>query len=270
MPELPEVETIMRGLRPLLAGRRILRARLSPRALYRRGSLSVARLIDRQIIDVERVGKNVLFRFPGDAVMVINLGMTGRLIVCGVANRPRDVDPRHLHGRFILTGSTELRFYDARRFGHVYVAEECDFEKDLNIGPDALDIRERDLKVKLENRRAPVKALLLDQRIISGIGNIYADETLFYSRIHPSTPGRSVVGRAGRLLESARRVLQDAIEHGGSTVRDYRRHDGSAGGFQRFHAVYGKGGAPCIRCGGTIRRIVVGGRGTHYCPSCQR
>jgi formamidopyrimidine-DNA glycosylase len=269
MPELPEIETIVRGLRPHLAGRRILRARLSPRALYRRGSLSVNRLVNRRVIGVERVGKNALFRFPRGAVMVINLGMTGRLLVCGVGDDPPEVDRRHLHGRFVLAGSRELRFYDARRFGHVYVAESCDFEKDLNIGPDALGIDEPDLRVKLRNRKASIKALLLDQRIISGIGNIYADETLFYSRIHPRTPGGAVAGHTGRLLESARRVLQDAIEQGGSTVRDYRKLDGSPGGFQRFHAVYGKGGAPCIRCGNSILRIVIGGRGTHFCPYCQ-
>ena len=270
MPELPEVETIVRGLRRVLPGRRVRTARLRHRSLYRRGSLTLGRLVGRRISGVERVGKNAVVYFEPKGLMLVNLGMTGQLMVCGAKDRPADAPAKHLHGRIGLDRGKELRYYDPRRFGHIYVAEACDFQNELNIGPDPFLIGEASLKAALRGRSASIKALLLDQRIISGIGNIYADETLFYAGIDPRAPGGKAARKAARLLDSARAVLTRAIEHGGSTLRDYRKHDGSRGEFQRYHAVYDKDGDACVECGATIRKIVLSGRGTHFCPKCQR
>jgi formamidopyrimidine-DNA glycosylase len=268
MPELPEIETIVRGLREPLMRRGVLRARLSPRGLYRRGSLRVAWLVGRRIVSVERVGKNAVFRFDPSGVLVVNLGMTGQLVL-GAGGRRRPPG-KHLHGRIDLEGGVELLYNDPRRFGRFYVAERCDFASDLNVGPDAFAVESRFLKKTWMERKAPIKALLLDQRIVSGIGNIYADEMLFHARVDPRTPARRAADRTGRILSSARTILQRAIDHGGSTFRDYRKHDGTKGEFQQFHAVYGRDGEACVRCGTTIRKIVIAGRGTHFCPRCQK
>jgi formamidopyrimidine-DNA glycosylase len=269
MPELPEVETIVRGLRIPLTNRKVLRARLAYKTLYRDGSLSLRWLVDRTITSVERIGKNALIRFKPSGLLVINLGMTGRLVVDSSGDKARDA--RHLHGRIYLEDGVELRYYDPRRFGRFYIAEECDFVRDLHIGPDPFIAKSRYLEEALASRTAPIKALLLDQRLLSGIGNIYADETLFYLGMDPRTPGADASANSRSLLTSARTILNRAIKHGGSTLRDYRRHDGSRGSFQRFHAVYGRDGDRCIRCGkGIVRKIVIAGRGTHFCPRCQR
>jgi formamidopyrimidine-DNA glycosylase len=270
MPELPEVETIVRGLRTPLIGRRVLRTRLTYKSLYRRGSLALRWLVGRAFSSVERVGKNAVFRFDPPGLMLVNLGMTGRLVVHARGEEPQAHQAKHLHARFYLGDGLELRYYDARRFGHLYVAKTCDFKTELNIGPDPFAASARYLTEALANRAASVKALLLDQRIVSGIGNIYADETLFHAGIHPTTAGGEVTDKGRVIIASARTILTRAIKHGGSTLRDYRKHDGSKGDFQRFHAVYGREGERCVRCGSLIRKIVLAGRGTHFCPRCQK
>jgi formamidopyrimidine-DNA glycosylase len=268
MPELAEVETIVRGLRGPLTGRLVERARLRPAALYRSKSRNVRWLEGRRIAGVERVGKNTVFRFEPAAAMVVNLGMTGRLLVARSKDGVSAADKKHFHGRFRLDHDVELRYFDVRRFGFFYVTEADDIARELGIGPDPFDARVRYLERMLEARNAPIKALLLDQRIISGLGNIYADEALFDARIDPRTAGRATDAR--RVLASSRRILEQAIAHNGSTVRDYRRPDGTRGGYQVFHAVYGREAEPCVRCGTPIKKIVLAGRGTHFCPLCQR
>ena len=269
MPELPEVETIVRCLQRPLRGRRVLRARLRPVALYRRGSLRVGSLVGRTVAGVERAGKNAVFRFDPPGIMVVNLGMTGQLLLYPSCECVLETPRKHLHGRFYLDDGSELRYYDPRRFGFIFVAPPCDISLALGIGPDPFDAKPRDLEKALSKRDAAIKPLLLDQRILSGIGNIYADETLFDARIDPRTSGARVASSAARLLASARRILRSAIAHRGSTIRDYRRPDGSRGGFQDLHAVYGREGKPCVRCGTPVIKIVLSGRGTHFCPSCQ-
>ena len=269
MPELPEVETIVRGLRRPLENRRVVSARLRPVGLYRKNSLRVNWLAGRTITRVERVGKNAVFRFDPPGIMTVNLGMTGQLLLFS-SNDPGYAAPKkHFHGRFCLEGGVELRYYDPRRFGYFYVAPSCDFARDLHIGPDPFQCDARHLKMNLDGRTAAIKSLLLSQRIVSGLGNIYADETLFDARVDPRTPGDSASARAARILTSARRILERAIVHRGSTIRDYRQPDGAEGEFQQFHAVYGRKGEPCVRCGAPIKKIVLSGRGTHFCPSCQ-
>jgi formamidopyrimidine-DNA glycosylase len=270
MPELPEVETTVKQLQPHLPRRRITSAWLRHRSLYRTGSLGVRHLIDREITVVERIGKNILLRCRPPALMVVNLGMTGQLLACDARERPCGFHAKHLHGRFGLDNGRELRYYDARRFGHLYIAERCDCFEELNIGPDPFQLKPAGLRAKLRDRKAAIKTLLMDQRIISGLGNIYTDETLFYAGIDPRTPGDHAGRHSTRILSSARRVLKQAIEHGGSTILSYRRRDGSHGEFQKHHAVYGRNGEGCGVCGGPIVRIVLAGRGTHFCPACQR
>ena len=222
MPELPEVETIVRGLRAPLLGKRVVDARLRHKTLYRRGSLPLRRLIARTVVSVDRVGKNAVLRFEPTAVFLINLGMTGQLELWedGVQSMG---NPKHFHARIRFAGGAELRYFDARRFGHFYVAEACDLEQDLNIGPDPFIATPTHLRKVLYGRTAPIKSLLLDQRVLSGIGNIYADETLFLARIDPRTDGGEVLPNARKVLSSARTILNRAIDHGGSTLRDYRR-----------------------------------------------
>ncbi len=268
MPELAEVETIVRGLRGPLTGRRVESASLRPAALYRPKSRRVRWLVGRTIAGIERVGKNTVFRFDPPGAMVVNLGMTGRLLLARSGDIVCAADKRHFHGRFCLDEELELRYFDVRRFGFVYVTEADDIARELGIGPDPFDADARYLERMLDGRTAPIKALLLDQRIISGLGNIYADEALFDARTDPRTPGGRTDAR--RVLTSSRRILEQAIAHNGSTIRDYRQPDGTRGGFQVFHAVYGRDGEPCVRCGNPIAKIVLAGRGTHFCPSCQR
>jgi formamidopyrimidine-DNA glycosylase len=270
VPELPEVETTVKQLHPHLPRRRIRSAHIRYRNLYRTGSLGVRYLIDREIATVERIGKNILLRFHPAALMIVNLGMTGQLLACDARERLCGFRARHLHVRFGLDNGRELRYYDARRFGHLYIAERCDCFEELNIGPDPFQMKPAALRAKLRSRTAAIKTLLMDQRIISGLGNIYTDETLFYAGIDPRTPGQLAGRNCGRILSSARRVLARAIEHGGSTILNYRRRDGTHGEFQKYHEVYGRKGERCCICGGIIVRIVLSGRGTHFCPTCQR
>ena len=269
MPELPEVETIVRGLKRPLTGRRVTHARLRFKSLYRRGSLRIRAIEGRTIQIVDRIGKNALLRFRPSGLMVVNLGMTGNLIVHDPHDTAARLPTRHLHCRIRFDNGMELRYYDPRRFGHFYVAESCDFANDLNIGPDPFIARPRRLEAALVGRKAPIKSLLLDQRILSGLGNIYVDETLFFAGIDPRTPGGRVGTSSAKVLTHARAVLRRAIACGGSTIRDYRKHDGSRGEFQQYHAVYGRDGDRCIECGTVIRKIVLSGRGTHFCPRCQ-
>ena len=270
MPELPEVETVVRGLRGPLRAATVESTWLRHKALYRRGSLSLRRLVGRTVSRVERVGKNAVIRFKPKAILLVNLGMTGHLMVCEEDARPAERSTAHLHSRMRLGGGRELRYYDARRFGHFYVAEVWDFERDLNIGPDPFKIEAEDLARRLRGRSAAVKTLLLDQRIVSGIGNIYADEALFGAGVDPRASGDRAARKAALLLDNTRDILTQAIDHGGSTLRDYRRHDGSPGEYQQRHAVYGRAGEACKACGAKVRKIVLSGRGTHFCPKCQR
>jgi len=282
MPELPEVETIVRCLRGPLVGRRVVRARLRYAMLYRRRSLRVTWLTGRTITAVERVGKNAVFRFAPSGIMTVNLGMTGRLALApsnaASSSRRKDCSAseresrKHLHGRFVLHGEDELRYYDPRRFGYIYITANDHIRDDLRIAPDPFEISLRGNAAGglFRGRRAPIKSLLLDQKLLSGIGNIYADETLFAAKIDPRTPGGDIAPHARRLLAAARRVLESAIAHGGSTVRDYRRVDGTRGNYQNHHAVYGREGEPCMICGNAIKRIVLSGRSAHFCPICQK
>jgi formamidopyrimidine-DNA glycosylase len=259
MPELPEVETIVRELRPRLTGRHIVAAEvLHPRiARFCREDLASVSL-GRRIEEVLRHGKFILLRLDRGWI-TIHLGMTGKILF---DSRPGV----HTRAVFALDDSTML-YDDPRMFGSIEWSAEP--VRTARLGPDAFEAD--DLPPELLRRRTPVKAALLNQSVFSGIGNIYADEALFRAGIHPRRRAdRLSPARAARLVSVIREVMAEAIAYRGSSVSDYVDIDGRSGSFQQRHRVYGREGQPCTRCGAPIRRIVLAGRGTHYCPRCQR
>jgi formamidopyrimidine-DNA glycosylase len=272
MPELPEVETIARGLDPVLRGRRVNAVWGSglPLHLNRPVDLRALRAVvaGRPIARVRRRGKYLLIELDdqGSGVLV-HLGMTGRLRV-QPASAPR---APHTHVVLGLAGGDELRFADARRFGWVQAGAPLAGVAALAaLGPDPLtELDAPALAAALSSSRAPVKAFLLDQRRIAGLGNIYVAEALFRAGIHPTTPARQLVRRAPELLDAIRASLAGGIERRGTTLRDYVDADGKKGDNASALLVYGRAGEPCPRCGAVVRRRVDAGRATFFCPKCQ-
>jgi formamidopyrimidine-DNA glycosylase len=285
MPELPEVETVVRSLRPLLIGRRITGVELpqhgangSARVRLRRLLATPAKEFSRtlcgaRVTDVRRYGKNVVIELSppqenGDArCLLVHLGMTGRLVW---ESTPETRSP-HTHLVLALDAPAGwLHYTDIRRFGRLRVAD-LRAEELSKLGPDPLEIGWDAFYERLHSRRAMVKSLLLDQRFLRGIGNIYADESLFRSGIHPAAiAARLNRTRASRLYNGIRDTLAHAIERGGSSISDYVDAQGRAGWFQLEHQVYQRTGQACLRCGSLIRRMVIASRSTHFCPRCQR
>jgi formamidopyrimidine-DNA glycosylase len=277
VPELPEVETIVRGLRPVLCGREIT-------AVWSSGlGLHLARAVDVRglrtvsargsITDVRRRGKYILLlmgdaRRPGDDGVCIHLGMTGRLRVqpAATARAP------HTHVVFTLGGGDELRFVDARRFGWVAPGAPLSALPGLgDLGPDPLtELDEDSFARALAGARAPIKSFLLDQRRVAGLGNIYVCEALFGARIHPTTPAHRVRGRAKELLAAVRETLEGGIARRGTTLRDYVDADGFAGDNASALRVYGRVDEPCPVCAQPVRRRIDAGRSTFYCARCQK
>lgn len=272
MPELPEVETIARSLGPRLQGRVVAGIDLLYGPLLRRGGpKALEGLRGRRILGVRRRGKMLIIECQDDRALVFHLKMTGQFLFMA------EEAPRDKHDRLVVRfedGRDELRFRDVRKFGFLLCLEgraESACGELARLGPEPLDIGPEAFAALLKGRRARIKAFLLDQERLAGIGNIYADEMLFDAGIHPQTPAQRITGpAAARLYDSMRRILRRAIEANGSTLRDYRDADGRAGSFQELHQVYGRDGEPCPRCGAAIKRTVVAGRGTHFCPRCQR
>lgn len=258
MPELPEVETIARTLAPRITGRRLLEARfLSPLVLGAGPAELRRRILGRTIAAVRRRGKFLLLDLGGEALS-IHLGMTGRLLWEGTPGP-------HTRAVFMLDGG-RLLYDDVRQFGRIELAGRV-----ARLGPDALSISEEEFAARLRTRRGRIKPLLLNQALLSGLGNIYADEVLFRARIHPcANAARLSRARVRRLHATIGEVLASAIASGGSSISDYVDGEGRPGTFQFQHLVYGKAGQPCAVCGAPIRRVVVAQRGTHYCPKCQR
>jgi len=266
VPELPEVETIVRELRPRLEGAVIAGARVARRDYVRTPRPSAgAHLAGRRVEAVRRHGKRLALVLAPRGSVVVHLGMSGRIDL----GSPSAPVARHTHFRLSFPDrDLEMRVTDPRRFGGVRVEPDRDGAGD-DLGPDALALRLPGFRHLLARPRQ-VKALLLDQRAIAGLGNIYCDEALFAAGIHPRALASDLDGDEVRRLHAAiRRVLGDAIRHRGSTIRDYRGTDGRGGGYQDRHRVYGRAGAPCPRCGSAIARIVTAGRSTHFCPRCQ-
>jgi formamidopyrimidine-DNA glycosylase len=271
MPELPEVETVVSELRPHLAGRRILAAAvLWPRTL---ASPDLATLLERlrgrQITGLRRRGKYILFELDTGDVLIIHLRMTGRLEIISGDSPARA--GAHVRAWFDLSGDECLVFTDARKFGRIWLAQDPAEVLDA-LGPEPLDwnFDASRLAGQLRRRRVAVKALLLDQAVVAGIGNIYADEALFLAGIHPLRPGTSLSDdEIERLHAAIRQVLREAISQQGTTLRDYRPPYGLEGAYQNQLRVYQQTDRPCPRCGAPIERIRVIQRSTHFCPRCQ-
>jgi formamidopyrimidine-DNA glycosylase len=263
VPELPEVETTVRSVAPKLIGRRIRHARFSSRLVLRQDPEEAAARIEGRRIDVvRRHGKHIIAELSGGCYLTIHLGMTGKLLING-AEGP------HTRAVFELDRG-RLVFDDPRQFGRIETCTELP-ERIERLGPDALEATEEEFSARLAARSGRIKPLLLNQLFLRGIGNIYADESLFRARIHPlAQAARLGRERKHRLYEAIQEVLRAAISSGGSSISDYVDGDGRRGWFQISHQVYGREGEPCVRCGAPVRRIVVGQRGTHYCPKCQR
>ncbi|MGD0462023.1 MAG: bifunctional DNA-formamidopyrimidine glycosylase/DNA-(apurinic or apyrimidinic site) lyase [Tepidisphaeraceae bacterium] len=265
MPELPEVETIVRSLRPNLLGRRIDALRIIRQDIIRPKNIDLAsKLTGRAIVAILRRGKKIVFNLDDAARFYIHLGMSGRLTLA----RPQTVMPPHTHMILRFAGK-ELRFTDPRRFGGVFWLG-THASPDADLGPEPLKLRPSQLAARLANTRRAIKTALLDQKTLAGLGNIYADESLFAAGIHPQVPANELSSiEIARLNRSIKTVLNRAIHHRGSTLRDYRDANGQPGDFQKIHRVYDRAGKPCVVCGVTIQRLVLGGRSTHFCPKCQ-
>ncbi len=262
MPELPEVETVVRSISPYVTGKTIQHAVLSSKRVTRGGLSETADALQNRIIQgVRRRGKQIFFDLDR-GVVYIHLGMTGKLLW----NSERTPYTR---AELTLDGGT-LLYDDVRQFGRLEYYDGLPKIVD-HIGPDALAISFSDFYSRLKQHRTSIKSLLLNQAFISGVGNIYADEALFASQLHPKTrANRLSKARAEILYGNVVQILELAIRHRGSSISDYVDARGERGAFQQLHNVYGRAGKPCPRCQNAIRRIVLGQRGTHYCPRCQR
>ncbi len=271
MPELPEVETVRRQLEPLIAGRRILRFRLMPaaeRLLRGRSAVEIdAQLQGCTFTTVDRRGKYLGLNLDNEQVVVVHLRMTGSLRF-----RPRGYeDEPFTRAIFNLDQDDQLRFVDVRKFGTIDLVDRME-DALPELGPEPLsdEFTTDALWHALRGRQQPIKAALLDQRNIAGIGNIYADEALFLSRLNPEAPAGSLRPAERRSLHAAiQQTLQDGVKHGGASFRDYTDVDGAEGEQQYFVRVFRRTDEPCDDCDATIRRIIVGGRATHFCPKCQ-
>ena len=274
MPELPEVETVRRTLLPHVVGQRIETVRVLETRLRQPVDVAAltAALHGRIVLAVRRRAKYLLFDLEGDSVMLVHLGMSGRLGVVA-ADRPLNL---HDHVVWNLQGARQLRFNDARRFGMVDVFAQGGEAahprlRHLGVEPlDALSFTAASLYIASRGVAKPIKNFLMDGNRIVGVGNIYACESLFTAGIHPSAPaGKLSASRWERLVEAVRVTLISAIEEGGTTLRDFANVEGQAGYFAVRLQVYGRTGDPCTRCGRPIRRVVQAGRSTFYCPACQ-
>ena len=273
MPELPEVETVRRQIAPVLEGATITRAEILDQRLTRPVDPTVVAdaLVGERIATVERRGKYLLWRLASGRTLVVHLRMTGSLRHAPTGGLPDDTYRR---ARLVLDTGAEIGYRDVRRFGTWELLDDGHLRPYLasRLGPEPLAPSFTTLRLGslLAGRRAPVKAFLLDQRRLAGVGNIYADEALWRARIHPLRPaGELDADEVSRLHRAVRASLRRGVELQGSTLRDYATPDGSSGGMQREFHVYGRLGEPCDRCGHPIERIVVGGRGTWLCPRCQ-
>lgn len=268
MPELPEVETTVRGLARVLKGRRITRVEARRADLRRSFPKDLGqRLTGAKVTGLGRRAKYGLIHTDRDDTMIFHLGMSGSWRI------NRSELEKHDHLLLETEEGTRLALNDPRRFGSVDLVPTGELDEwpaFAALGPEPLELEARDVKRRLAGRSAAIKLLLLDQGIVAGLGNIYVCEALYRAGIHPKRAGGSVsLARLERLVAAIREVIDEAIEAGGSTLRDFASPDGELGYFSKTFAVYDREGQPC-GCGGTVKRFVQGGRSTFYCPACQR
>jgi formamidopyrimidine-DNA glycosylase len=281
MPELPEVETVARGLRRAILGRRIVSVTLGKTDFIDDPVALEEHLPGRQIAAVERFGKFMLLRLSASAgvgsippngeaapaALLVHLGMTGQIAPM-LSAQPRE---KHTHVCLLLDDGRELRYTDARRFGRIAYLTEGPLAKELGgFGADPLEVNDEEFASRIRGRRARIKALLLDQSVLRGVGNIYADESLWRAKIHPARLGAQLSKEQAKTL---RRVLQEilrkAILMRGSSISDFLDAEGEPGEYQRHHRAYGREGKACYRCQTSVRRAIVAGRSSYFCPKCQ-
>jgi len=274
MPELPEVETLVRGLRKSVIGRCIREVRLGKTDFIDDPALLERCLPGCRIATIERYGKYFLLRLvskrngrPAPSLLV-HLGMTGHL----AAHHAAEPAPKHTHVVMPLDDGRELRYTDPRRFGRMALLEGASLGAVLGkLGQEPMEVTLAEFRRRLAGRRARIKSLLLNQSFLRGVGNIYADESLWRARVHPMRFGANLTTQQARDLHGAiRKTLGDAIRLGGSSISDYRDAEGRPGFFQLRHRAYDREGKPCFRCRTRIRRIIVAGRSSYFCPRCQR
>jgi formamidopyrimidine-DNA glycosylase len=282
MPELPEVETVARGLRRAILGRRILSVTMGKTDFIDDPAALEQHLPGRQIEAVERYGKFMLLRLSAvhgetragasedaaPASLLVHLGMTGQIAPIP-AGQPLE---KHTHVCMLLDDGRELRYTDARRFGRMaYLTKAMLAEELTGFGADPLEVGKEEFSKRICDRRARIKALLLDQSVLRGVGNIYADESLWRAKVHPARLGAKL---SRKEAETLRRVLQDILQKAivlrGSSISDFLDAEGEPGEYQRHHRAYGREGKYCYRCKTPIRRAIVAGRSSYFCPRCQR
>lgn len=276
MPELPEVETVARGVHDRVRGQRITDVWFCSKPQpFKASPARQARVLEgRTILAVHRTGKHIVVELASsprasapDVQWIVHLGMTGRLLV----TTPDAPVVAHTHARIGLSSGRELRFVDPRRFGRLDILDLARTSAFAAAGAEPLTIEAETFAALFHGRKLAIKAALLNQSLLTGVGNIYADESLFHAGIRPRRPaGRLTRAELERLRIALRDVLTRAIASGGSSVSDYVDANGVRGFFQLEHRVYQRTGQPCLVCSTPIRRILIAGRGTHYCPTCQR
>ena len=273
MPELPEVETVARGLREVLPGRRVLSVRLGKTDFIDDPAALELDLPGGTFARIRRLGKYLLLdleprKTPAElSSLLIHLGMTGKISVCA----PETPVPLHTHVFLALDDGRELRYNDVRRFGRMALLANGAHERVLGgLGVEPLEVSEAEFRTRIQARKSRIKAVLLNQSVLRGIGNIYADESLWRAKIHPEKIGaRLQDDELRRLHRAVQHILREAIRLRGSSISDYVDLDGGRGEFQQKHRAYQHDGKKCFRCGTIIRRIIVAGRSTHFCPQCQ-
>jgi len=273
MPELPEVETVKRQLEAVLAGARIVRVTLRRKDLRVAFPKNFAKALTGKMIQrIDRRAKYLLFYLSGKVALIAHLGMTGRFSV--LEKMPKQFTA-HDHVVIELKDGRAVVYNDARRFGLMTVTETGKLNnhpifKDLGPEPFSKDFNAAYLRKALEKRKGPIKPVLMDQKLVVGVGNIYASEALFLARINPELSAMRAAKQAPELISAIHEVLGDAIRSGGSSLRDFVHVSGEAGYFQHHFNVYGRRGKPCFSCGIPLRSIQQAGRSSFYCPSCQK
>ena len=281
MPELPEVETVVRGLRQSILGRTVLSVRLGKTDFIDDPVALEEHLPGRRIETIERFGKFMLLRLSGvanadrtgrngdlaPASLLVHLGMTGQLAPSSAA-QPAN---KHTHVYLTLDDGRELRYTDPRRFGRMAYLTEGPLAEELRaFGADPLEVNAAEFAGRIRSRSARIKTLLLDQSVLRGVGNIYADESLWRAKIHPTRIGNRLSPKEAETLRKALQdILQKAIVMRGSSISDFLDANGEPGEYQRRHRAYGREGERCYRCRTVIRRIIVAGRSSYFCPKCQ-
>ena len=281
MPELPEVETIKRGLTKLVLNKKIVQVSVLEKKIFYGDETKV---LNKKFIQIRRFGKALIFDLSGGFSLMVHLRMTGQLVYVGdekfggghpSENFVEELPNKQTRVFFVFDDQSRLFFNDQRKFGFIKLLKTEDVEKEefiSKLGKEPWEISAGELYAAISKKKMAVKTAILDQTIIAGLGNIYADESLFFAGIRPDRECTSLSREeVGRIIEGAKRTMEDSLEAGGSTIRNYVKADGERGNYlDLFAKVYGREGKECAKCGGEILKMKLGGRGTHYCPRCQK